>query len=98
MENVSEYTNNFLEFLVLEDVDQPLRALTSISIGIPIKGSCELLWEFVLEENDVFAEILLSATIWDGSKKERSNGHIHTSLLSKKSNKRKRKEKFNQEK
>lgn len=66
--------------------------MTSISIGIPIEGSCELLWGFVLEGNDIFAEILLGTTIWDGSKKERSNGHI---LLHHPRNQRKGKEKRN---
>ena len=62
-----------LELLVLEDNGWSLGVSTSISIGIPIEGSCGILQEFKSKRNNVFTEIILDATIWDGGKKERSN-------------------------
>ena len=46
---------------------------TSISIRIYIEGSCGILWEFKLKENNVFAKIPLGAIIWDSGKKKRSD-------------------------
>ena len=70
MEDTLECTKVALE---LEDTDQPLRVSTSMFIAIPIKGSWELILILISKENNVFAKILLDTTIWDGSKKERSN-------------------------
>ena len=73
MDDALESTEVSLELLVLEDNDWPLGVLTSISIRISIESSYEILQEFKSKENNLFIEILLGATIWDDSKKERSN-------------------------
>jgi len=52
-----------LELLALEDINQLLRILTSMFITIPIKDSWELVLVLISKENNVFAEILLDATI-----------------------------------
>ena len=70
MEDTLECTKVALE---LEDTDQSLRISTSMFIAISIKDSWELILKLISKENNVFAKILLDTTIWDGSKKERSN-------------------------
>jgi len=63
VKNTSEYTNIVLELLELDNTDWPLGVLTSIFISIPVEGFCELIWVFKSKRNNVFAEILLGATI-----------------------------------
>jgi len=73
VEKISECTDITLEILVSVNINWSLRVLTSMSIAILLEGSWKLVQVFRSKEKDVFTEILLDATIWDGGKKERSN-------------------------
>jgi len=72
IDKVLELTNNFLELLVLEMLDQPFGMLISMSMFM-------LLWAGGLDsklrfkEKYVFAKSLLGTTIQDGNMRERSN-------------------------
>jgi len=65
-------TNNFLELLILEIADQPLRVSISISMSMLLQITA---LEDILEskKNNIFTNFLLGATIQDGSIRERSN-------------------------
>jgi len=76
MKDILECTQVILELLVLENIDQSLRVSTSMSIAIPIEDFWELEIVLMSKEKNVFTEILLGITIWNGSKKERSNVDI----------------------
>jgi len=46
-----------------QHIDWPLEVSTLISIGMTIEGSCELLWRFLIEGNNVFANSFLDMII-----------------------------------
>jgi len=46
-------------------------------ITILLEGSWKLVQVFRSKEKDIFAKILLDATIWDGGKKEGSNAQYY---------------------
>jgi len=75
-----EYTNNSLELLVLELLNQPLELSISISMF-------EFLWVVRLEgrqwskENNVFTGFLFDTTIQDSGMRERSTKLINNLTL-----------------
>jgi len=76
MDKIVELTNVFLELLRLGEVVQPLGKSVSIFIAYYLAKLHRLLWDFSVKGFNVFADSLMSTTIQDGSKRERSNIHI----------------------
>jgi len=72
IKDISECTKVALE---LKDTNQSLEVSTFISIVISVKDFWELVLVLMSKGKDIFTEILSDTTVWDGSKKERSNDY-----------------------
>ena len=76
MEETLECTETALELLVLNTINQSLKVLTTIFIAMFLEDSWILENILKLKKKDIFVKILLGTTIWDSSKKEKSNNCI----------------------
>ena len=86
MDKIFDCSDEALELLVLEWVDWSLRVLIFISVIILLASSWKLEYILMLKEKNIFAEVLLGTTIWDGSKKKRSRWNRNVITLKKPKN------------
>ena len=80
-DDVSEWVDNPLELLMLKEANLSLVILVLMLMSMfdrfwAIGMKRDILYIEISKENNVFTNPLLSATMWDGGTKKRSNGHI----------------------